>query len=269
MAAEPVRFIHITDTHIGGRDYELFGVATAPRTERLLATIRSLPFEPDFVIHTGDVATDTPQRQHYEVAARLFRDLGCPVHFLPGNHDDAQLMRELLPAAESVSIDPNPALWSFRFETNGHLFVALDARDGDADQGVPDEDIRGRVSDEQLEVLRASFDTADSVTLFVHFPPLDLDSPWHRPAMILRRGRELHAELEILGPRLRAVFFGHVHRSMQVVRSGVLYSAGASPCVQFPAAPVEEEPTYQPEPTVSFSLVSYVDDQVVIKQYRA
>jgi DNA repair exonuclease SbcCD nuclease subunit len=81
VAAEVLRFVQITDTHIGDRDH-------LERTRRLIGEINRLPFEIVCVVHTGDIfAEGVPEAAACEQALAVFRTLKAPVYFLPGNHD--------------------------------------------------------------------------------------------------------------------------------------------------------------------------------------
>src|SRR5512139_2758628 len=81
VADDVLRFVQITDTHLGDRDH-------LERTRRLVVEINRLPVAVDFVVHTGDIfAGGTPEGEARERLAEAFRALKAPIHFLPGNHD--------------------------------------------------------------------------------------------------------------------------------------------------------------------------------------
>jgi 3',5'-cyclic-AMP phosphodiesterase len=107
-ADEALRFVQITDTHLGDRDH-------GERTRRLVEEINRLPFEVDCVVHTGDIfAGGVPAAPERERLMAVFRDLKVPVYFLPGNHD--------IPAA-----DPEPGAALYRREV-GPLVHRADHR---------------------------------------------------------------------------------------------------------------------------------------------
>ncbi|MCA8959481.1 MAG: metallophosphoesterase [Planctomycetes bacterium] len=266
MSGERLSFVVVSDTHIGAEpSYRLHGIDTAARTRALVDGITNSPLSPRFVFHTGDVATEQPDRAAYRRAARIFESLEVPTYFLAGNHDRSDWLGELLPSAPSVPIETDPRLRSYSFDIDAHRFVALDLRDPDADV-----DARGVVDDVHLDALRDRFATAPGdVTLFVHFPPLRVDSPWHDDRMILRGGDALHGLLRAQSSRLRGVFFGHVHRAITIQQDGVSYFACPSPCLQFPALPIEEpEGPFEAEPGAAFLWVTYRRDGTWIKHYR-
>jgi 3',5'-cyclic AMP phosphodiesterase CpdA len=77
----PLRFVQITDTHLGAADH-------LQRTRRIVESVNRLPFEVACVVHTGDIFADaiTDERTLAEGLAVLKR-LKAPLHLLPGNHD--------------------------------------------------------------------------------------------------------------------------------------------------------------------------------------
>ena len=128
MSDETVYFVQISDTHIGPNEaYSRYGHLALPCAQRLVAIINNLPVAPDFVIHTGDVATD-PDPVAYALAAKTFGDLKVPIYYVNGNHDDAQLIKKYLPMGprEYFSADPDKLCYSF--ELKGYRFLVLDAQ---------------------------------------------------------------------------------------------------------------------------------------------
>ena len=55
--ADSLHFVHISDTHLGHlRDWVALGNNPFRNLLRVIEAINSLPTQPQFVIHTGDVA---------------------------------------------------------------------------------------------------------------------------------------------------------------------------------------------------------------------
>src|SRR5690606_21680916 len=83
-------FVHISDTHLHS-DPTFTGAFTnivpRPGVEATIRQINDLPFEIDFVLHTGDIMTDPQQEAEYELARDLLGTLRYPVYYLAGNHD--------------------------------------------------------------------------------------------------------------------------------------------------------------------------------------
>lgn len=87
----PVRFVQITDVHIGSRSRQFL--------ERVVSRIRSL--SPDFVCITGDFidATGVPKR---DLAA--LGTLECPIYFTLGNHERYEDLDAIIERLESLGV---------------------------------------------------------------------------------------------------------------------------------------------------------------------
>src|SRR5437762_11867956 len=80
-----MRFIHITDTHVGPTaTYGLPGKPALPTLEALVDTINNLPFKPDFVLHNGDV-TDDASEAAYRLVKPILAKLKYPIYYVIGN----------------------------------------------------------------------------------------------------------------------------------------------------------------------------------------
>ena len=128
-----LRFVHISDTHISAdphyNDYD------APHTpligaQALVHQLNHLPFAPDFVLHTGDVAYDKDE-QSYQAARDILSAINAPVYYLAGNHDDPAALQRTMLGAE-VGQDP----FEYEFEVNGVQIVTVDSnRPAEAPRG--------------------------------------------------------------------------------------------------------------------------------------
>ncbi len=259
---EPVYFAHISDTHFGPtRDYARHGFRPFSCAEALVETINNLPQRPDFVVHTGDVTTN-PEQVAYELAREVLARLEVPVYYVVGNHDTAVSIKQylLMGAKEDLSDDPHRL--SYAFEVKGYRFVVLDAR------GPDDIDPHGLLPEEQLAIARREAQTdGPPLTIFMHYPLHPLNSIWMDANMLVLNGQELHQTLLPARDRLRGVFYGHVHQSMQTFRDGILYVAAASTFAQFAAWPqdavVQADSVYPP----AFNFVHLLPQQTIIHQH--
>lgn len=86
MAAErpPIRFLVVTDTHLGYRDQE-------SATQQWRRTAEELSHaKGEFVLHLGDLV-DGGREVHYPTYVEIRKAIGKAVHEIPGNHDPAEL----------------------------------------------------------------------------------------------------------------------------------------------------------------------------------
>ena len=255
-----LRFIHISDTHISHEPG--YGAADGryhPRlgAEALVDQINNLPFTPDFVLHTGDVAYD-PIPEAYETARDILSRIRFPVHTLAGNHDDAEMLQRVFLQRDTVQ-----PTWHYDFETNGVHVICLDSTGPAAHPS-------GTVSDEQLAWLAniCQSDDPRPIVVGVHHNVSASGSPWLDEYMRMENGEALHQTLLPARHRLRGVFFGHIHQPSQTLRDSILYSSVLSSWYQIHSWPGQTRTTLEPDAEPGFSVVTVTADQTHIRCHR-
>jgi Icc protein len=262
ISIDTLYFVHITDTHIGPtREFRRHGHVTYNCAEQLVDIINHLPTTPDFVIHTGDIVAD-PDPDSYALAADLFSRLTMPIYYVNGNHDRARDIHQYLPMGPKEFLAESPDVLSYAFEMKGHRFLVLDARG-------PDEiDPHGLMSEAQLELARhEAAQEGPSLTIFIHFPLLPLNSIWMDAYMLVINGHELHEKLIPARDRLRGVFHGHVHQPMQTMQDGILYVSAPSAFAQFTAWPDDKVTGMDDDSGPGFNFVHLKSRQTIIHQH--
>lgn len=256
--------IHISDTHIGpARDFTVRGARPLERLDALVDLINALPFQPDLVVHTGDVAND-PDPDAYRLATESLARLRAPVCYATGNHDDARLMRALLvhPGGLVPLVGDDDRL-CYRLDVGDHRIFVLDGK-------VPEsEGPHGRLPENQLEALRRGLtEWRGEFSVFLHFPALPIGSRWIDEYLPLRNGAALHELLIHAGiGRNRGVFFGHLHRGLQIMRDGILYSAVSSPACQFSAGPLDDSVAFDSHCPLAFNHLTFRGGATVVKEH--
>ncbi len=159
---------------------------------RLAKQLTSHAEKPEFMLLVGDLAEDGKPEQLGPMRD-FCKDLGIPVHVVPGNHDaaaqtDRKAYEELFPDR-----------LNYRFDHRGWQYVALDSTDGVKGSGVSVLPPSLKWLDETLPKL----DKKKPTILFTHFPLGRLTPTRLTNAdAVLERFKELN---------LRAVFCGHYH----------------------------------------------------------
>lgn len=262
MPEEVLYFVHISDTHIGPTaDYARFGHTALPCAKELVKIINELPVGPDFVIHTGDVVAD-PHPAAYQLAAETFAELNVPIYYVTGNHDSAADIHDYLPMGPKRPTSSDRQTLSYTFEVKGYRFLVLDAR-------APDHlDPQGLLPEAQLDLVRreASAD-GPPLTLFLHYPPLPMNSIWMDKHVLIINGESLHQALVPARGRLRGVFYGHIHQPMQTFRDGILYTSAGSSFSQFSGWPHAESTGFDDQHPPSFSFVHLMPGQTIVHQH--
>ncbi|HEY0010187.1 MAG TPA: metallophosphoesterase [Tepidisphaeraceae bacterium] len=256
-----VRFVHLTDTHLGATPYfSLYGRQTLAALQRVVSVINDFPFEIDFVLHTGDVADDGSS-EAYQLAREAMGRLKAPVKYVAGNHDDAERLQRI------VIGDPNPLpRLDYVFDVRGVRVVVLDTR-GPVDPA-------GFVEPQQLQWLRThcTFE-GPPLVVAMHHSPVELDTPWldtpppgwNGKHMFIDNAAEL---LDVLRParlRLRGVFSGHVHGAFQVMRDGILFVSGQSTFGPLTSLPDTDRPVGDSTQLPLFNIVTVTEDSTIVR----
>ena len=261
MSPSVVRFVQITDTHISP-DPEYRRAAHLPSSadcaRALVAAVNALPFQPDFILHTGDVAYD-PDESAYALAREIFAALKAPVYYIPGNHDDTLMLQRIL-IGEIAPTRP----YELDFEVNGVRVVTVDSHQP-VDAGMP----YSRLQAAQLARVHAIASEDDPRPLLVatHHNALPIGAPWWDDYMRMQNGDDLHAALLPARGRLLAVLHGHVHQQVQIVRDGIPYISAASVWFQLLCAPDQVETVYDDGAKPGFNVGKVVDGRLFLRQY--
>jgi 3',5'-cyclic AMP phosphodiesterase CpdA len=236
------------------------GVNPFARAQATVNAINKLTTPPDFIVHLGDIVAD-PDPDSYALAKELFESLNYPLYPIAGNHDDPAEVRSHIPFPKGT-VAPLDDRSDFAFSLAGTTFIGLDASD------LSFEGPHGLLRESSLSFFRETVQsTTDSIIVFLHFPPLPVECAWMDDKMLITNGENFHQELQSLDERLRGVFFGHVHRSMQNIRDRVPYFAmGATSC-QFNAGLTEDTPAFYSDFLPTFYDILADPRQLFVKQY--
>ncbi len=259
MSETLLRFVQITDTHISADPhYNSEGARHTPLmgAKALVHALNSLPFTPDFVLHTGDVAFD-PDESAYQTAKEVLGEIKYPVYYLPGNHDHIEPLQRIMLG----STQPKTP-FDYEFEVNGVQMICMDSN-------RPAPPYRGKVSDAQLAWLDGLCSADDTRPLIValHHPVLPMGAPAWDGIMNLLDGEAFHGVLLKAKERLRGVFAGHVHQNTDIVRDGIPYFTGLSSWYQMENYPDQEELTRETYAEPGFSVVLVTREQIYVRRH--
>ena len=257
-----LQIIHISDTHFGpNRDHTIRGAAVANRVEMLVRSINELSFQPDFVIHTGDVV-NAPDENAYRLAESVLSKLKAPVFYATGNHDDQSMMRAALTFGSHTPLLTESDEICYQIDHPDFDLFVMDGK-------VPEEEgPHGFLSEAQMEAVLDAVRPKTPVAVFLHFPLLNIASRWIDEHLPVKNGEEFHQILrEKAGTNLRGVFTGHLHRGLQIYRDQVLYSGVSSPACEFTAGPDDDFCDFLPDCAVPFNHVTMTREATVVKSY--
>jgi Icc protein len=258
--------IHISDTHFGpDRSLEIRGANACDRAVALVEAINALPFSPDFIIHTGDVAND-PDPAAYALAAEVLSGLKVPVYYATGNHDDVRMMREALRFGPLHPLVPD--------EKDQLCYQIIGGRTEEFELFVidgkvpPDEGPHGFITENQSEAVLKAISGTKPVAVFIHYPLTPIGSKWIDRHLLVTNGAEFQNAVSArAGGQLRGIFSGHLHRGLQLFRGGVLQSGVSSPACEFTAGPQDDFCDFLPGGPIPFNHITFTSDATMVKSY--
>ncbi len=213
----PLSIAQVSDMHLFADENEqLLGMPTTLSFQATVEQLKTLRSELDLLLLTGDVSGDGSP-ESYEMVQNLLRSLAISTYWLPGNHDSAIAMEEVL----------NLRLVSRRksFERGGWHFILLDSTVSGCVQGYLSAKTLGWL-DFQL-----SMGGNKPTLLALHHPPFKVDSKW-LDTSTLQNSQDLFAVVD-RHPQVKLVLFGHIHQEFHCQRHSVDYLGTPSTCIQF------------------------------------
>jgi Icc protein len=217
LSLKPIRILQLTDFHFLSQDQStLLGVDTEHSFSNVLATaLKSRP-SPDAALLTGDLTQDGDASAYERLRKRLTA-LPCPGYCLPGNHDNPDLIAQLL-LGGNLRSQSQILLGSWQI-------ICLDST-------IPDQP-HGRLAKAQLELLETALHCEPDrfALIALHHHPIPCGSPWMDSLMLENADRLF----EILAKyhSVRGVVFGHIHQALDRFHNDLRLLGTPSTCFQF------------------------------------
>lgn len=210
-----VDIVQITDLHLGkSPDFNLAGINPVDSFNAVLDAVDIAGRGDDLLLLSGDLSGDS-SAQAYVCLNEILRRRSKRAIWLPGNHDDLELMQ-----AGLVNYPRSPVT-----DVGGWGIVSIDS----SQVGTP----AGFISDSELNLLdarlRQLLDRA--VILSMHHCPINLGSRWLDHQKIANAD-ELYALLSNYS-NIKAVVTGHVHQQYDGLWHQLPLYTTPSSCVQF------------------------------------
>lgn len=212
--------IHLSDPHLlAGGARHAGGSDSDGNLSHTLAAVRRVQAHPSAIVVTGDL-TDLGEPDAYRRLRAALEpvgaDLGCPIVWVAGNHDERPALREQLLDSPATQ-EPVTGVW----DLDGLRLIALDTsvpgwHHGDLDRG-------------QLDWLTEILATPAPLgtLLAMHHPPL----PAHVPLFDILELRHQDELADVLaGTDVRGILAGHLHYSSFGMFAGVPVSVASSTC---------------------------------------
>ena len=210
----------LTDLHIGaGRRLAYRKVDTAAALEKAIDHVMAMVPRPDVVLFTGDIG-DLGTGEEYALVAEILAKLTIPYFMVPGNHDRRGPLRTRFPAATPIS--DVTGFVNYVVDDFPLRLIALDT----LDEGKPG-GVLPRAQLDWLQKVLADGKGRDCA-IFMHHPPFRTGIG-HMDAQNLGEGADDLARIvSEHRETVRAIFCGHVHRSIHTIWAGVPVMIGPS-----------------------------------------
>ena len=198
-----VRFVQISDTHITANRHPRRGVDAVTA---LAQAVKHAQNGFHFVVHTGDIVSRPPKVASYRLYRSIIEGVTCPLHHIPGNHDDGTLMASVL-----SGIGPEYP-WSFLCA--GIRFVGLDTSSGVLDTS-------------QYDRLSQLLTSDEKTVLFLHHHICPIGDSWLN-RFALANTDDFAECLQNSTARVLGIAHGHIHHNAVFEFHGIpVYSAPA------------------------------------------
>ena len=211
--ADIVRLIQITDCHLGSKKtFVSQGVNTYKSFLKVLNDVATR-CAPSLIFISGDISS-SGTKSSYQLFSDAMESLFIPYRWLPGNHDDFELMNTII---------PQPFI---RVEKHSNwVIISLVSSDPKKTPGL-----LAKNEIEELKLILKKYQN-HFILIFVHHPPVRINSKWLDEHCITNSD-QLE---EILSgySNVRGIFTGHVHQERTTNWNNLLVYSSPSTCYQF------------------------------------
>lgn len=215
--AASISILQLSDLHILAEpENKMLGINTEHYFHACLDQAFAEKHHFDLILLTGDLAQD-PCPASYQRILDSLEAYKTPCICLPGNHDDYELMQQVL-NTDRVNCRKQVLLDNWQLiNLNSQIL------------GEPG----GRLSNEELDFLESCLrGNPDHYALIaVHHHCLKTKSPW-MDTMIIENSQEMLAIVDKY-PQVKAITTGHIHQVMDIKTANLRVLGAPSTCFQF------------------------------------
>jgi 3',5'-cyclic AMP phosphodiesterase CpdA len=210
--------VQFTDTHISAPGRLHFGHDSAAFLASAIEAVNAMPERPAYALVTGDLV-DFGTRGEYDVFREIMSSLAIPYFVIPGNHDDRDVLREVL-APETFGGERGARV---RFAIDDYAVRAI-ALDGNRKRPWPG----AALSQDDLAWLERAlaFGPERPTIVAVHQPPFSSGLPY-LDAFGFCGARALRATLARY-PSVGRLIAGHIHHIAQATWEHALATTAPS-----------------------------------------
>ncbi len=211
------RILQISDIHLGADvNRELLGVKTNESLQAIIRHIQERQTKMDAIILSGDLSQDGSATS-YKRLASLIDVFNVPIYFIPGNHDNQQVMRTVYPF-ENI-LDNRHILFG------DWQIILLDSQKPGA--------VEGHLKATELQFLRECLEKYPQhhAMIMFHHQPFNLGCTW-LDKLGVTNAEQFWQTVENYS-NVKVVFVGHVHQEFFQQIKNIPCYAVPSTCIQF------------------------------------
>jgi 3',5'-cyclic-AMP phosphodiesterase len=240
--------VQLSDLHLRGGEE---GAGPARRLELAVRAVAELQPRASAVLLSGDIA-DAPSAAAYALAEQLLAPLGLPLHVIPGNHDDPDMLRARLASRDVGCSDLAVSCGDLRV-------VGVDStRRGDD---------AGALGSDRLAWLERTLSREPGMPtlLALHHPPVLTGIRSMDAIALAADDRSALEDLLCRHRQVLAVTCGHVHTAMVTAFAGrpLLICPSVNSTVELDLRPRDDLPFTATSRPVGFLVHALVDGRLV------
>lgn len=207
-----MKFIHLTDTHLGCSGQKIYGRNPRPPLDRAIMDINRQFADADFCIITGDL-THLGQPEAFSELKDCLSNLQIHYYLVIGNHDCRDTLRSVFPELPS---DENGFI-QYDVDAGTHRLIILDT--------VRAGSHSGELCQQRLHWLDTELSRSDKpVFLFMHHAPFSIGMPALDTIGFTEENRQQLLTLLNRYNTVEHIFFGHCHRPISGHWKGISFS---------------------------------------------
>jgi len=229
MNSHCLRIFHVTDLHIfGDKQTEFLGINTYKNLLAVAENIQQRHLERNesdackqLLIVTGDISQDY-SLSSYENALTLMKQITLPIRFIPGNHDNSDILRQWINEDTIGAIDIN---FNQSFEANNWQIILLNS------QWI--NHVAGLLEDKTLNFLRQELTNNNQkhIMIFLHHHVLSTGSAWLDKINLVNAKQFLNIVNN--HSNIKAITSGHAHQEFIAKQNEIYFHVTPATAFQF------------------------------------
>ena len=210
-----INVIQITDSHLGLSDGDtLLSMNPDDSLLHVLSLVKQQQPKIDLLLATGDIVNQHGVSVYKRFVDLVFKHLPVPMAWLPGNHDNIEMMEAVIKESTNQVI------------VNGNWAIIL------LDSHVVGE-IHGNFSDLALSYLSDALERHQDKYILIsfHHQPVPVGSKW-MDRYIIQNAHAFWLAIDAY-KNIKGILWGHVHQEFDEHYNGIQLLSTPSTCIQF------------------------------------